>query len=294
MRAVLGVILATGTAGFAIAAAITLLRPAAGQRALARFAERAGLPVPASSVGALERSMKRRSVIELGGVSVALGAGGLLLLLPWGTVSAFPLAVFVPVIVAATLLTTMSVALHGHLSVPSLGEPRVARSRVTTARDYLGSIPRAVTWALAAIAVGSGGWTLWSLAHHSTARGDVAVLALVVSGLAIAAAAALPLLDARMLARPQPVGSELELAWDDALRLAALNGCRLCAGVLALLAGTLASATAISGGDEIPGWIFTLFVVVQLPLATVYPTTGAPVPRRLHPHGIHVPAGSTA
>lgn len=289
-----GALLALIAAGFAIAAVVGARSPAGGQRSLARFAERAGLPVPMTSVRALEDSMRRRRTTESAAIAGAAGLSGVLLLTPLGLSPMFPLAVFLPVLLVTTLVTTTSAALHERLSAPSLGMPRVARSRRTTVRDYLAAVPRTLTWVLAAGAAVGGVWVLWELVRGGVARPSLAALAIVVAALALVTSIVLPLLEGRILARPQPVGSELELAWDDALRLAALNGCRQSAAILSIAAVALAVAVAFSGDDNVAGWCFTISVMAQLPLSAVYPAAGAFLPHRLYPHGIHVPVGSTA
>lgn len=295
LRLVFGVVLGTAIVAFALAAVTAASRPGISLRALGRFAERSRLPVPTASAAALEAYMRRSKIVEYVVLSVASAACLLLLLTPLGETPLYPLAVFVPVLLFATMLSATAVAVREHLFRPPLGAPRIARSRATSARDYLGTVRWVLPWTLTVGAVAAGAWAAWMLARDAAVRPEFAVTALVIAAVAILAAASLPRLDAAILGRPQPAGSELELAWDDALRLSALNACRQSVTVLSLAAVALAVvAAATSGAEDVPGWGFTLFLWTQLPLAFVYPTAGSPLRRQLHPQGIHVPLGSAA
>lgn len=294
LRILFGVLLAGATVAFAVATVLSATRPTTALRALGRFADRSRLPVPAASADALKAYMRRSKVVEFAGLTVGCAVCIVLLASPLGTSPVYPIAVFAPVLLLAAMVSATVVALRERLFRPPLGSPRVARSRATTARDYLGPGRWILPWVLAGAAGAAGVWAAWMLARGAASRPEVAVIMLVIAALAVGTAIGLPRLDAAILGRPQPAGSELELAWDDALRASAVNACRQSATVLAIAAIALAVVTVVAGADGVPAWAFTLFLWAQLPIAFVYPTAGAPLRRQLHPQGIHVPLGSAA
>ncbi|EPD83572.1 hypothetical protein HMPREF1529_02954 [Microbacterium sp. oral taxon 186 str. F0373] len=293
LRLVFGVGLGTIAAGGLLAALHTWRADSAGQRALARFAERSGLPVPVESAAALEAYIRRSKLVDYIALSAAGAAAGLLLMTPLGLTTIYLLAVLVPVVIVIMIIAAWCSPLHERPFSPAQRAPRIARSRVTTVGDYLNRFPRSLTWVLMGLAIASGVCGGWALATGGVARADMAAIGIVVSAVAIVTGVVLPHFEAAILRRPQPASSELELAWDDALRVTALNAGRQSAAALCIAAALITSVTVFTGVDDDAGWAASVFVLIHMGLTYVYPTQGAPIPRRLYPDGIHVPAGSS-
>ena len=294
LNIVLGTLVGAITVSGAIGALNAWRGRSVGERALARFADRAALPVPAASAAALEAYMRHRKLVDYLALSAAGAVGGLLLLTPLGLTTFSPLGILIPAMYVTMLVVSCWSTLHERLFAPAQGSIRIARSRGTTVGDYLAGLPRALTWILLGLALTCGVGVAWSLAAGSVARIDLAAVALMVTAVALATCVVLPRLEAAIVRRPQPAGSELELAWEDARRIAALNGCRQGAAALCIAAALIAGVAVFSGPDGDPGWTASVFVILVLPLTYLYPTQGAAVPRRLHPDGIHVTARSIA
>lgn len=269
----------------AVSAIVAARRPGPTERALSRFAERSGLRVSADVQPRLEAFLRTRTVVERWALAVAVLGCGALLLTPLGGIQAFPVLVAVPILFAVMMVLAAVSALRARLFAPAAGAARLARLRVTRTSDYLGRGPRALTWVLASAAGVGAVWVAVALIRGDIAPAPFAVAALTAAVPAGILGAALPRLERRILDTGQPAGSELELAWDDALRASALNAGRQTSAVLFVVALFLAVAAVTASADGDIGWGYTLFVWCQLPLLYVYPTTGARLPRPLYPDG---------
>lgn len=283
--------------GVAIAFSVVLLvsrRASSGDRRLARFADRAGLPVPAHGAYALRVRLRQSATYEAVGALIGVAVAGAILATPIGLSPVFPLAVFLPIVGLSVALSSTIVALRRSLFIPASGTPRVARSHVVTPADYVDPFPRALLWVLSSMTVLAAGALAVAWIRGGVQWPEFAAAATLVAIIAVGLCAATPALDRAVLARPQPATSPLELAWDDAFRMATLNSLRLSATILCVVALFLVGLTWWTSPDDPLGWAPTLINVAILVLSLIYPTNGAPLRKRLFPQGIHVAAGSTA
>jgi hypothetical protein len=281
----------------AIAVTIVLLvsrRASSGDRRLARFAERAGLPVPADGADALRARLRQSATYEAVGALVGIAAAGALLSTPIGISPVFPLAVFLPIVGLSIALSSTVVALRHSVFIPTTGTPRIARSHVVKPADYVDRVPRALVWVLSSMTLVAAGALVVAWIRVGVRWPEFALAAVAVAVIALALCAATPALDRAVLARPQAATMPLELAWDDAFRMATLNSIRRSGTILCVVALFLVGLTLWTNPDDPLGWTPALINLAMFVLSYVYPTTGAPLPRRLFPQGIHITAGSTA
>lgn len=277
-----------------LVALILARRPDSGASRLRAFAERSELPVPASEESALKRRMRREKIVELSSLIVACALNGVALASPLGLSPLYPITIFLPVLLVVSLLGRTALALREQLFAPPDDEPRIARSRDVRPADYLAPPQRVITWVLAGLALALSTWAIVASTRSMTPQPEVVIAVAVVASVVVGASIAVPFLESAILSRSQRASTPLELAWDDAFRTAAMNAARLSASMLSFIALILATIALFLSSSYAASWPLTLVVIAQVILSRVYPTTGAPLPRRLFPQGIHVAAGSTA
>ncbi len=270
------------------------LRKNSGVGRLARYARRSELPVPADAEAALTARTRRERIVESSAALVGIALSGVVLLTPLGRSPLFPLAVFLPLVLLTVQLAGTALALRDQLFTPDARAPRVARSERVSTTDYVGKPRRVLTLLLAVLDVSVAAWVLVAWARGVIAHPEVAIAVLIVAALAALLTIAIPLVEAAVLARPQAASTPLELAWADVFRSGALNGIRLSAALMCAAALLLSASALVPSAEHSVSWPVSLFVFAQVALSRVYPIAGAPLPRKLFPNGIRVPAASIA
>jgi len=187
------------------------------------FIERIGLPVTDHVYTRVNRRLRSRAR--------GWTASGLISLVLYAVMVAF-MQDFWPIGVAggsttgvfvAALALGGAVSAFGQFAAPQPGAPRFARAHSPSLADYVhpgwvfGAAVLAVVSAALGILLFVGLWP--TTLHGGLPLGAVLSLAI----LAIAGLATVSVLSTMLLAVPQPVASELELEWDDALRAYALR-----------------------------------------------------------------------
>lgn len=288
---------------YAVAAPWFRSRPRGQRRALDRVARRVRLPVPEELRPRLERQVRGYLLgADLGaaaGVAVA-SVWGLTLGRTFVGESSWLLILFAAALAGAALGAGLA-ALREAARPREDDGPRVARPVSPTLGDYLApaelqggrgvavlpTILLTMLLVLGASGVGGSGVTASRFVGPTLG-----------AGLALAALAFGELGGRRVLDAPQAAGSDLELAWSDAIRAHTLRA----VVTVPLVVGTYASLGSLSAFDLGPvdprstlgiGLVALLVVAtVALLVAVVWTATGAPhrhFRRRLWPTGEHAP-----
>ncbi len=281
-NAVLVLAASVGALGFVIYACLNT-----GERRALAWSERSGLPLPDSATGhAVVARLRRGRLTESVALLVGVLAASLLLFTPLADSSLLFSLSFVPAVAAVYAPVTAVVCLREHLFVPASLSPRLARVRERQGADYGHRAGRRVTGALAGLAVLAILATAGVVASGATnIRRSVLVLAIVLCLAGLCATAALPALERAVLSRAQPASTAVQLAWDDLLRVSALNGARSVAAYLCV-AGVVCTISAVTGGSGLESGL-TAQVIVWLQLGVqffFFPTDGRGLPENLRPN----------
>ena len=279
----------TALSGLALAWVVLLLTPGRRAAVARRFARSIDIDLPPALEPAIGRRLAVREV-------VAMGAG---LLLAWGSVAVLAGTTDADdagLVLAAAFLTFLlghaignGITAWWELARSALPTgPRVARATVLTPGDYVAPIERLGARVMVAVSVVAALGVL--VADGAGWFAGATLPALVVGAVLVLPPVTLAvheLLAARLVRRPQPAGSALDLAWDDAMRAQTLRDMvtvPLAAGAYAPLAllGTL--------GEQLDGTyprslVFDLvtgaFLVLLLALRV---TAGVAIALRPHRH----------
>lgn len=238
-----------------VAAALVslLLRswPAARRASLRRFARRVDLPVPAEHRDASERLLAGRNLAtDLGAiVGVAAVVAWAALVEPEGSGTLWPLVVVGAAFVGAAVAAGATAAVQAGRA-PGEDGPRIARATAPALEDYLapmeltgGRVVALLPLAglLMAVSIGAG-WRELD-AGRVLSSGLLAAVAL-----SLVALVASEVAGRRLIERPQMAGTDLELAWSDAVRARVLRDIvtvPIAIGTYATFGVLLATAEAI-------------------------------------------------
>ena len=220
-----------------------------------------------------------------------------LLLTPLALSPTFPIVAILPVFIT-TAFASAVVGVRERLFHPAPDAPRIARARALSAADYLDPFRRLLPSMLAVAAALSLALVVatW-LREPESVDGAFGVTALYAAVATTALFIAVPLIDRRILAQPQPATETLELAWDDAFRSTALGALRLAPAIGAWITLSVAMLALWIGSDapfasyalQLPTW-------GVIALQFVYPDTGRRMRPELYPEWLRRPAvvGGTA
>lgn len=268
-----------------VVGAVLFVRRASVERGVDRIADTAGLGVPPEIRPVLLRRTRATRIGELLGAvaGAAIGAAGVAL---HGDV---PTRTFV-LQGAIFGIGTAGGLLGGLIAAHALPLPgrRVARERVVRVADYISPVERGGALAAMLLALGVGVTSLAS----GPVRADVAVAVSTV--VAVAAWGAAELIARRIVAQRQPAGTALALAWEDALRAAAIRRLTAAAALIAVFAMLTALRFATrallpaSDADDVVAAValgaLVVMVAVRLALGPTLP--GRWFRRRLWPDAV--------
>ncbi|WP_109209264.1 MULTISPECIES: hypothetical protein [Microbacterium] len=276
--------------------AISVSARRAAYAAADRFSMRVRLPYGTEATReSVARRLRTGSIATSLTMVVTTFALSPLLLTPVATTVTF-MFIVVMVILVATGLVSAVVSIRERLFHPAPAAPRIARPRALRTADYLGPFPRLLPWILGGIATAAVGlMVVRRAARPEDVEPAFAATAVFATIGAVAVFVAMPFIERRVLAQPQPASDTLELAWDDALRTTALGSVRLSAALTAWMALALALGAVWIGSDA----LFSSFAQ-QLPtwgviaLTFVYPSNGRRLRGDLYPDWLGRPAPTSA
>lgn len=198
-----------------------IARPKKRDRAVTEFARRSGLELDNEAViASVRRRIVSLSVARYLGALIGLTLTAVLILIvpAWRT-SQMVLLIGAPLLLLGLTLGAVIVTLRDSLFTQKSDAPRLARSTVPVAADYVDTRRRLAPTIMLGVAVLLGlvgvGLAASGMPAGRAYLGSAAVPLLLV---ALCAWAMGQLLSRRVLARPQPASTTLELRWDDALR----------------------------------------------------------------------------
>jgi len=261
-------LIAVVVTAFLAALALTLV-PSYRAGMTRRFSASVGLTLPA----ALEPAVTARLANRIRGAAIggAVFAVAALLLveagIPVGSDSDFSSFVIVGGAFVGTALGTGVASMSGGLK-RSDDRVRVARAQAVDVPDYVA--PLELAGARIAVALAAVGAVV---AVVSAASPGLIALAAGLAAAAVVALVVFELVSRRIVRRPQPVGTPVELAWDDALRASLLRDiitAPLALGAYALFLGGIALSAALAASiGGVPGTVVQVAIIGILLLAAV-------------------------
>lgn len=196
------------------------MRPARLGRDVDRAAGRAGLGVPMQLRPLLLRRMRATRIGEMAGAALGLAVS-------FGVLERTPNSAGSSSLVVQTLLIALSgvgAALGGLVAAQATSGPgpRIAREHVPRVADYISPIERLVVLGAAALTTVVG---LLPLALRPIERSTAPSIApsTALGLVALGVWLVFELVARRIVSRPQPAASAAHLAWNDALRSAAIR-----------------------------------------------------------------------
>ena len=226
------------------------------ERLVFRFWQRVGLPSGTDDIAtAVRRRIRYSTSASLTGALIGLLVSVVALYVNPSLASASFIWLFiVPAVLTGMVALDVGFSLRDSLFRQGKDSPRIARSRVTTMRDYVSPwrLRLAPVFALIATVLSTGGMLLGLLG--------------VIDGATFIRSPALPLLavalivffvgmavERRVLRHPQPATDTLELAWDDAFKASTFRALRLFETIVAWLAVAAAGIGMLQGFDALTG-----------------------------------------
>ena len=237
------------------------------QRLVFRFWQEVGLPLGTDSVAAaVRRRIRFRSSAALGGALVGLliSAGALYWNPSLASVS-FAWLFTLPILLTGIAALDVGFSLRESLFRQGKDSLRLARSRVTSLRDYLSPwrLRLAPAFSLIAAVLCAVGMLLGLLGLIDGATfirsPALPLLAIALLVLFVGMAA-----ERHVLGHPQPATDTLELAWDDAFKADTFRVLRLFETIVAWLAVAAAGIGMLQGLDAITGTSWSTGVGPQL------------------------------
>jgi hypothetical protein len=252
---------------FTLGALFAVSRPRYRRALVYRFSHTIELPLVTDEIAAAaERRILHRTAAMMAGGLVGILASAVVVYIDPASASA-------PTIWLVTLPLTLSgmcagaafVTLRESLFRRHPDAVRIARAVTVTLRDYISPrrlrVPPAILLAAAGLCLAGSVLGLAGLIDGSTFILSAA-LPMLATALVVTIAGAV--LARRVLDQPQPAGSELELAWDDAFRADTLRALWMFGSVIAWLAVAAAGLGMLQGLDAVAGTTWSLGLGSQL------------------------------
>lgn len=233
----------------ALATAIWFARSRGSVERMRAHGAKRGLPVlPATDEEAVARAQRRGAAVLIPVIlTVIPTCVAVAILLDVDAPAATDLVLLVPVIIAMSIASALCSGSQRVFS-PAAGAPRIARTERRRVRDLLGVGPTRVSQFAVVIATLMAALCL-GIAIFRSAPATIIVVVLLTTGCAILITV-LRLAERSVLARPQPISSMGQLAWDDAMRADAVSLARTAMTQLAIVITLGAPAAVVASGDE--------------------------------------------
>jgi len=207
--------------GFVVVFAATFV-PGSGRRSTQRLVRSIGIGLPPQLEAEVEARVILRQRAGSIGAAIAVAAAVAFFVLSSAAPSQLTGLLIVGAAFAGIAIGAgVSAATASAATAP--GEARVARLRAVSVRDYLAPLELLGARVVAGLAVVTA---IAVIALTPFADGDDAANVVVITALGVTAGVSLALFELfsrRIVDRPQPVGTPVELAWDDALRSSTLR-----------------------------------------------------------------------
>lgn len=252
---------------FIIGTLIALSRPGYRRKLVLRFSQTIELPPVSDAIAAAaERRILHRTVAMMtGGLLGLLASAVVVYLHPVNASASVIWLVTLPLTLTGMCAGAAFVALRESLFHRHPDAVRVARPTTVTIHDYVSPrrlrtppalILTAIVLCLVGFALGITG-----LIDGATFIRSVA-LPLLAATLSVTVIGGM--LAQRVLRQPQPAGSELELAWDDAFRADTFRALWMFGSIIAWLAVAAAGLGMLQGFDAIAGTTWSIGLGSQL------------------------------